>query len=153
MIVLISSYVGKGLARELFKSILRQINDPMSKLIRITLALLVGFVAACSSYTPEQEAELARGKEVYIANCISCHGSDGRGLGGPYPSLIRETITEDYAVRARYLIEKGSPGDGGMMPVHLSQKEITEVINYIQNSWGNKAAFQVMSDPNQISKK
>lgn len=125
----------------------------MSKLKITALMLLVGTLAACSSYTPEEQAELARGKEVYIANCISCHGGDGLGLGGAYPKLIRENITEEYTARAKYLIEKGSPGDDGMMPVHLSQKEIREVINYIQNSWGNEADFQFLSDPNQLSRK
>lgn len=118
----------------------------MKSKLKITLlcAGLLG-TSACSRLTEEQQQEWARGQEVYLANCLSCHGADGKGLGGAYPSLVRAEITSDYTTRARYLIENGSPGSGGMLAIPISKKERQEVINYIQNAWGNKADFEILS--------
>lgn len=119
---------------------------------KTTLALLLLCASlGCSKYTAQEIAELNRGKEVYIANCLSCHGADGKGLGGTYPSLVRETITSDFTTRTRYLIENGSPGEGGMLSIPITKKEATEVINYIQNSFGNEAAFQTNQNSNQLT--
>ena len=37
------------------------------------------------------EAVLARGKEVYMANCLACHGPQGQGLVGP-------NLCDDYYI-------------------------------------------------------
>ncbi|SMD32622.1 Cytochrome C oxidase, cbb3-type, subunit III [Reichenbachiella faecimaris] len=113
------------------------------------VALIIS--SACSRMTDEQQLEWARGQEVYIANCLSCHGADGKGLGGTYPSLTRTEITPDFTARTRYLIENGSPNAGGMWPISISKKETVEVINYIQNAWGNKADFETLQSSTQLS--
>ncbi|WP_422860709.1 c-type cytochrome [Flagellimonas sp. S174] len=94
-------------------------------------------LAACQPTMKEQS--MARGKEIYIANCITCHQPDGNGITGIYPSLVRSNkISMDQTKRAVQLISHGSLFEGGMKPIHLSEKEIGDVINYIQNSWGNE---------------
>ncbi|WP_422359702.1 c-type cytochrome [Reichenbachiella sp.] len=121
------------------------------KLKIVGLCIGIWGLSACSRLSDEQQLEWARGQEVYLANCLSCHGADGKGLGGTYPALTRESITSDFTARAKYLIEKGSPGNGGMLAIPISQKETIEVINYIQNAWGNEADFETLSP--QLSKK
>ncbi|WP_420583387.1 c-type cytochrome [Reichenbachiella sp.] len=123
----------------------------ISKLKIVTLCACIWGVSACSRLSDEQQLEWARGQEVYLANCLSCHGADGKGLGGTYPTLTRESIASDFTERAKYLIEKGSPGNGGMLAIPISKKETIEVINYIQNAWGNEADFVTLSP--QLSKK
>lgn len=122
-----------------------------SKLTNGLLLMLFVVASACNRMTDEQQAEWGRGKEVYLAHCLSCHGGDGKGLGGAYPSLTRENISPDFTARARYLIANGSPGGVGMLPIPISEKETTEVINYIQNAWGNQADFETMASTNQLS--
>lgn len=89
---------------------------------------------------------MARGKEVYIANCITCHQPDGNGISGIYPSLVKSNkISTDQTKRAIQLITNGSPFEGGMRPIHLHKKEIVDVINYIQNAWENEAPMLTTS--------
>ena len=94
-------------------------------------------LTACEPNAKEQS--ITRGKEVYVANCITCHQPDGNGITGIYPSLIKSNkISIDQTKRAVQLISYGSPFEGGMKPIHLSEKEIVDVINYIQNAWENE---------------
>lgn len=135
-----------------FRSYLILKKQLMPKFRSVFILTLAWITIGCSRYTEQEMAELARGKEVYIAQCLSCHGADGTGLGGAYPGLIHETITPDFTARAQYLIENGSDVTGGMLPVPITEKEKTEVINYIQNSWGNEATFLTHPSSKQLSK-
>lgn len=108
-------------------------------LLLIALPLLV--VYACSSYTSEQQAMLDRGEEVYISHCVSCHGIHGDGMQGAYPSLIKPEIIQLHTDRTIKLIREGSGFEGGMKPISLTDAELIEVVNYIQNTWGNQAEF------------
>ncbi|MEP2026435.1 MAG: cytochrome c [Reichenbachiella sp.] len=121
------------------------------KLTNVFLLVTLFAISACSRLTDEQQLEWARGQEVYLTNCLSCHGADGQGMGGVYPSLKRKEITPDFTAHARYLIVNGSPNEGGMLPIQISKKETLEVINYIQNAWGNEAAFETLPSSTQLS--
>lgn len=96
---------------------------------------------SCQSSSSLPQADLDRGREVYLAHCVSCHGSEGDGNQGFYPALTQRPIQEAYTLRAIRLISQGSEFEGGMKPISLSNQEISDVINYIQNSWGNEAAL------------
>lgn len=105
------------------------------------IVFLLMVVYACSSYSSEQKAMLERGSEVYITHCVSCHGTQGDGMQGAYPSLIKPEIAEVHTDRAIKLIREGSGFEGGMKPISLTDEELIEVVNYIQNTWGNRADF------------
>nr|WP_298994914.1 cytochrome c [uncultured Allomuricauda sp.] len=102
--------------------------------MRNILILLYLLVLGCKENYQLTEA-YDRGKEVYITNCISCHGPDGAGnlLYPPINSRIANTMTLERAVR---LISNGSMN---MPSVDLTDQEIADVMNYIQNSWGLEA--------------
>lgn len=100
------------------------------------------FLALFSCQPKAEKESITNGKEVYIANCISCHQPDGKGITGTYPSLIKpEGITLNGTERAIRLIKYGSGFDAGMKPISLTEKEIVDVLNYIQNTWENEAPF------------
>ncbi|MDN5211854.1 cytochrome c [Fulvivirgaceae bacterium BMA12] len=104
-----------------------------------------------SCRSKSEKESLAHGREIYIANCISCHGDTGSGVPDKYPSLVKtDRIIAAQTQRAVKLIKYGSGFENGMRPVALTDKEITEVINYIQNSWGNKADFIAQSQVKTI---
>ena len=74
-----------------------------------------------------------RGNEVYITHCLSCHGQEGEGFTGLYPPLNQRTSNLYSNQRALRLIRNGSPL---MRPISLTEEEMKDVLNYINNSWG-----------------
>ncbi len=109
---------------------------------RLTKILALGIILfSCHSFTEEEQASFDRGKELYISQCISCHGPGGDGLKGAYPSLLKPEILQVHNQRAVSLIKKGSNFEGGMKPIALSDEEIADILNYINNSWDNEASF------------
>lgn len=118
---------------------------------RLIYFLLFVFLVSCQS--KEEKASLAKGKEVYIANCITCHQPDGMGVEAMYPSLVKpETIIWAQTERAINLIKNGSGFEAGMKPVALTDQEIMDVINFIQNSWGNEASFLTLSQIKEMKR-
>lgn len=107
---------------------------------RIFIPLLMMVIGSSCRPDQKKNAELANGREIYIANCISCHQDNGNGLPGLYPTLLKPSgIVEAQTHRAVRLIKFGSGYENGMKPIPLTNAEIAEVVNYIQNSWGNES--------------
>lgn len=99
-----------------------------------------------------QEDELAdsiaRGKEVYMNNCIVCHMGKGEGVPKLNPPLANSDYllkTPEKGIRAiKFGLKDSIQVNGvkyqGMMPEPgLENEEIADVMNYILNSWGNKS--------------
>ena len=101
---------------------------------------LTAFIIIASCQPGKKDETLAKGEEVYIAHCISCHGREGEGIAGKYPPLLKPSgILEVQTQRAIRLIKYGSGFENGMKAIPLTRQEVMEVVNYIQNSWGNEA--------------
>lgn len=93
------------------------------------------------------KASIERGREVYTAQCISCHQEQGEGLEDVFPPLAKS----DYlmADKKRSIVQtlKGVSGEikvngkvynGEMTGFDLTDQEVSDVLNYVRNSWGNK---------------
>jgi mono/diheme cytochrome c family protein len=93
------------------------------------------------------KASIARGKEVYVNQCYSCHQEAGEGIEDVYPPLAKS----DYlmADKARSISQtlhgvsgeikvNGKTYNGEMTGFDLTDEEVSDVLNYIRNSWGNK---------------
>lgn len=76
-------------------------------------------------------ADLARGKELFTTNCVSCHGPKGAGDIGP--NLTDNTWIYGYDIKDLYKnVRRGSPN--GKMPEHESKMnpvEIQQVTSYV----------------------
>ena len=44
---------------------------------------------AATTFTPEEQAMMDKGKEIYNELCFACHGDDGRGTPAPRPRHAR----------------------------------------------------------------
>lgn len=97
--------------------------------------------------TFDLKASVARGKEIYLAQCITCHMEAGEGVEGIYPPLAKSDYLMADKKRAVTVVMKGMSGplkingkayDGEMTAFDLSDQETSDILNYIRNSWGNK---------------
>ena len=93
------------------------------------------------------KASIARGNEVYIAYCVSCHMDAGQGIEGIYPPLAKSDYLMADKKRAVLQVLHGVSGEivvngktynGEMAGFDLTDEEASDVVNYIRNSWGNK---------------
>lgn len=89
---------------------------------------------------------IKRGEIVYNDMCITCHLADGKGVPKTFPPLansdyLREKQTESIkAVKygmSGEIVVNGITYNNAMAPLGLSNEEVADVINYINNSWGN----------------
>ncbi len=93
------------------------------------------------------KASISRGQEIYNINCIACHMEKGEGLEGVYPPLAKSDYLMADRKRSIIQILKGVKGpmtvnrvdyDGEMNAFDLSDSEVSDVLNYVRNSFGNK---------------
>jgi len=119
---------------------------------RIFIVLLVTLTAlpflSLQQNKFDLEASITRGKEIYTAQCLSCHMENGEGLEGVFPPLAKSDYLMADQKRAVHQILNGLSGEitvngktyyGDMPAFDLTDEEVSDVLNYVQNSWGNKA--------------
>ncbi|WP_185956507.1 c-type cytochrome [Changchengzhania lutea] len=89
---------------------------------------------------------IARGQEIYSDFCISCHLPSGEGVENVYPPLAKSDFLMEKREESISGIKYGQQGEivvngktynGYMAPLGLSDDEVADVMNYINNSWGN----------------
>jgi len=104
-----------------------------------------------ASYQPKsgEASMLTHGKAVYETYCGLCHGSDGLGKPAQAPPLAgSEWVAKDITSLARIPLTgvngpiqvKGRDWNLSMaaMGASLSDADLSAVLTYIRESWGNK---------------
>jgi len=101
-----------------------------------------------NSLTQNPLAEsIKRGKQVYMDMCVTCHLPDGKGVENIYPPLANSDYLikkQDESIRAiKYglqgeIVVNGVTYNQIMASMGLYDDEVADVMNYINNSWGNK---------------
>lgn len=120
--------------------------------------ILILVIVSTTSFSFSQSNRLAEsvklGKEVYEVNCASCHLADGTGIEGAFPPLAKTGRLNDKTKLVKIVLE-GLSGpitvnkkqyDLDMSAISLTDEEVRDVLNYIRNSWGNKAAEVTLED-------
>ncbi len=91
------------------------------------------------------------GPQLYLQNCVFCHGENGQGRSGAFPPLAGHTTELIKSLEGRsHLINTllfGMQGPirvkgityNGVMPAfgQLTDDQIATVLNHILNAWGN----------------
>jgi nitrite reductase (NO-forming) len=119
--------------------------------MKIVFSIAVVLVLALTLQSFNQDfdlkASVARGKTVFDSQCASCHMEDGNGLEGVFPTLVKS----DYFTDKNRLVKVVTTGlrgpivvngvnyDGEMPANVLTDEQVSDVLNYVRNSWGNKA--------------
>ena len=108
----------------------------------------------------ERKPSTAQGAKLYEDRCIQCHGAQGEGVNGAYPPLANNrAVTLSNPVNLVQIVlyggyapaTTGNPRPYGMPPyvLQMNDKETASVLNYIRNSWGNRASEVTELDVNQ----
>jgi mono/diheme cytochrome c family protein len=93
------------------------------------------------------KASVARGQEVYTSYCVSCHQEKGEGIEDVYPPLAKSDYLTTDKKRLIQMILHGATGEmkvngktynGEMTGFDLTDQEVSDVLNYVKNSFGNK---------------
>jgi len=107
--------------------------------------------------TSQQQASL---QDVYEINCSACHGTHGEGIEGAVPAfagnsqilgdptnLVHALLEGSRAVSTKY-----DPTGAGMPSFawKFSDKDLAEILDYIRNSWGNRAAPVPVGDVTKL---
>lgn len=91
----------------------------------------------------------SRGAVIYVEQCVVCHRADGQGMPRIFPALAGNSAV--FAKNPQSIIQITL--EGGRMPSndtdamafampgfrHLSDQDITDVINFIRTAWTNQA--------------
>lgn len=115
--------------------------------VSIASAFIVITLASFQEKKFDMRASMARGKEVYTAYCLSCHMEQGEGIESVYPPVAKSDYLMADKKRSIQQVLYGVSGEikvngvvytGEMTGFDLSDQEVSDVLNYIRNSWGNK---------------
>ena len=119
------------------------------KTLFLVLAIAITLVSFQKKPAFDLKASMTRGQEVYTTNCVSCHMEKGEGMEGVFPPLAKSNYLMADKKRSIVQIIKGVSGpikvngveyNGEMAAIDLSDQEISDVLNYVRNSFGNKGA-------------
>ncbi|MHA6249604.1 c-type cytochrome [Pontibacter sp. CAU 1760] len=115
----------------------------------IVAAVLIPLGYLYTTQTDGLTASAKRGEAVYKTNCQSCHQANGEGIAGVFPPLAKSDFLLKDQKRAIGVVLHGLNGEikvngqvfNMVMPAQgaLSDQEVADVLNYVQNNWGNKA--------------
>ena len=100
------------------------------------------------------EQSITDGKEIYTDFCLQCHMAKGEGVKGAFPPLAKSDYLNDID-KSIHAIKYGLKGpikvngvsyNGNMINQGLDEEEISDVMNYILNSWGNFSAVIITEE-------
>jgi mono/diheme cytochrome c family protein len=131
-------------------------------LVSFCVLSLVAFISFQQKPKIDLAASAERGKEIYLRNCISCHMDQGEGLEGIFPPLaksdymladkkraIKQTL---YGISGEMTVN-GIKYNGEMNGFDITDEEMSDLMNYIFNSFGNKGGVITPEEVKAIRKK
>nr|WP_262918302.1 cytochrome c [Mucilaginibacter straminoryzae] len=115
-------------------------------------------LTSCSEQDLEYKRAYTNGSLVYQQHCQNCHGNDGEGLSALIPPLTDSIYYKKNSAQLACLIKNGSSGlmivgdkayTDKMPPSGLAPIEISQVLTYIRNSFGNKHGIVSVDEVNK----
>lgn len=124
------------------------------KKILFSLGVITIAIMSQSFYQVTPNPSIQNGKNVYATYCMSCHMENGEGIESAFPSLVKTGNLTDKNRLIKIITQgmrgpivvKGTKYNAEMTNLDLTDKEVADVINYIRNSWGNKAPLVQVSE-------
>ena len=101
------------------------------------------------------DKSLKDGSIIYEDFCIQCHGPNGKGLTKKIPPLdnsdfllnINKSISIiKYGAKGPIVVNNKEYDGNSMISQGLDDEEVSDVLNYIRNNWGNSHKKQINID-------
>ncbi len=117
----------------------------------VKVVMLLGIMLASFSFKdqdPGLKKSMEAGMGTYNAVCMACHMSSGQGIPSVFPPLAKSDYLMEDVDRAIENLINGLSGEiivngakyNQVMPASgLDDQDIADVLNFVMNSWGNKA--------------
>jgi cytochrome c oxidase subunit 2 len=106
--------------------------------------------AADNTKTFTMEELMAKGEQVYTANCAACHQANGMGVPGAFKALNGSPTAKGPIEDHIKTVLNGRPGTAmAAFGKQLSDADIAAVVTYERNSWDNKVGD--MAQPAQVA--
>lgn len=99
-----------------------------------------------SSPAMSHEERMEYGKNTYMQTCFACHQAEGQGIANAFPPLAKSDYLNADVNRTIDIILRGKTGEitvngekynSVMTSQTLSDDEVSNVLTYVYNSWGN----------------
>ena len=127
----------------------------MNKCVVLLVLIATGLSFSCEKQNPELTASIERGKTIYSDFCVVCHMDTGVGVENAFPPLAQSDYLLNNREKSIHMVKYGGSGEiivngkkyvGTMTNLGLTDKEVSDVMNYILNSWGNKSKDMVTEE-------
>lgn len=121
----------------------------------LIICLAFSLVMSSSFYQEfDLKASMDRGKAIYETQCITCHMPEGEGLAGVYPPVAKSDYLSDKNRLVKVILlgvrgpmkVNGVEYNGEMIGISLDDEQVSDVLNYIRNTWGNKGTAVLPKD-------
>jgi len=114
--------------------------------MKIKLVIILAITALALAQC--QREPYREGGRLYAAHCANCHGENGQGLGELIPPIAGSDYLKQQRAQLACLLVNGMKDSmqvngkwysGQPMPENksLSPVHVTNILNFINNSWGN----------------
>jgi mono/diheme cytochrome c family protein len=101
--------------------------------------------------------DASKGAALFAERCASCHGAEGKGVPGTFPTLAGDPVVNAANPTAHIgtvlhglsgKVINGQKYEAQMPPFadQLSDQEIADIINHERSSWGNRGALITAAD-------
>jgi cytochrome c oxidase subunit 2 len=80
---------------------------------------------------------VAKGEQVYAANCAACHQATGKGVPPAFPPLDGSKVATGPKEGHVALVLNGKAGTAMASFKQLSDTDLAAVVTYTRNAWGN----------------
>lgn len=133
---------------------------------RIAILILSLCIVSCNSdkkaTTPKNfDTSYKLGQEVYNSLCITCHLENGKGVPKAFPPLANSDFLKNNQEKSikglkfgmsEEIVVNGVTYNSNMAAQGLSNSEIADVMNYINNTWGNDyGTFLTIKEVSEIT--
>ncbi|MCZ4305038.1 cytochrome c oxidase subunit II [Zoogloeaceae bacterium G21618-S1] len=82
---------------------------------------------------------VAKGEQVFAANCAACHQADGKGMPPAFPPLDGSAVVQGPKAEQIQTVLNGREGTAmAAFGKQLSDTDLAAVITYTRNAWSNQ---------------